>query len=172
MFEVAAGLGSTEKSIPLATGKGRTIENLVEIDPPPSHSIQRDRDVFDRFRGKWTPRKSAVGRYNCAGMVWASRRTCILDPKFYEWFIEDDGYRDIRIGEAPLPGDIAVYIDTESQDEILHVGRVCYLTDKQIPIVLSKWNSTSGEYFHAIQDHPYTRTHRVRHKVMTDRPLT
>jgi hypothetical protein len=160
----------------LFTAKGREVENLIEIDPPPTQAIQRDQLLANTVGKRWTRRKPACGRYNCAGHVWASRRTSILDPKFYYWFIQDDGYRVLSAKEPAKPGDIAVYIDAESKGEILHVGRICTVVEgptpdsPPIPMVLSKWNSTAGEYIHHISDHPYSPQFKVIIQVMTDRP--
>ncbi len=169
MFEAAKSRGQPETSISLMTAKGREIDNIVEYDPPPPQSIVNDERLANRFRGRWTRRKPACGRYNCAGHVWASRRTSILDPALYNCFIADDGFRAVAIGEAPSPGDIVVYVDLDKDNEILHVGRICCLVQGQ-PVVLSKWNSTSGEFLHSIPDHPYEGQFKVGWKIMTDRP--
>jgi hypothetical protein len=163
MFEVAAALGDTEREIPLATARGAKIDNLVEIDPPPPHSVRAYEALVAACGKGWKERKPATGRYNCAGHVWASRRTTILDVKMYVLIIRDDGYRRLGDAEQVFPGDIAVYADGEEGGEILHVGRVYRLLpgltpeSPLIPYVISKWNSTSGESLHAVFDVPYQK---------------
>lgn len=58
-------------------------------------------------------------------MVWASRRTSILDPRLWQQIIADDGYQWLPAGKHPMPGDIVAYVDMDA-GELLHVGRVAY----------------------------------------------
>jgi hypothetical protein len=176
MFDEAQRLGDTERKIALETRLGRPIDNYVEVDPPPSHSYDKYRLVVDRYGKNWLERKPSTGIYNCAGHVWASRRTTILDAAEWKLILDDDGYRPLRDGERPWPGDIAVYIDRDEDDEILHVGRVYTLgrglTDASSPIpwVMSKWDSTSGESLHQAPDVPYRIEFNFGVRYYTDRP--
>lgn len=109
----------------------------------------------------WVERTPATGVYNCAGMVWASRRTSILDPRLWQRIIADDGYKWLPSGKHPIPGDIVAYVDTDA-DELLHVGRVAYHVEglgegHRIPMIISKWNSTAGESIHRAPDVPFGR---------------
>jgi hypothetical protein len=161
MFEKAKRLGDTERSIALETRLGTPIKNLIETHPPPFYCCNKYRLTVDRFGADWKERKPATGIYNCAGHVWASRRTSILDPQLMKLILEEDGYRRLAPGEKPCPGDIAVYVDLDAQDEILHVGRVYGfergLADGSppIPLIISKWDSTSGESLHRAHDVHY-----------------
>jgi|GEM_PF-450968 len=178
MFEEAQLLGNTERKIILQTRLGNTIQNYVEVDPPPPHSCRIYRLFANKYGGNWRERKPPTGTYNCAGHVWACRRTTILDPAEWTKILEDDGYRQLADGESPWPGDIAIYVDRDKDDEILHVGRVYKMIDGlqpsslRIPLVMSKWNSTSGESVHQVHDDPYRKEgFNVRVKFYTDRPI-
>jgi hypothetical protein len=176
MFEEAQRLGDTERKIALETRLGRPIENYVEVDPPPFHSRNQYQALVDRCGRDWRERKPATGVYNCAGHVWASRRTTILDPEDWKRILDDDGYRELQNGEVPWPGDIVAYLDQDQGGEILHVGRVYHLArglaegSPPIPWVISKWNSTSGESLHQVYDNPYRRDFNVGIRFYTDRP--
>jgi hypothetical protein len=175
MFEGVALLGNTESSIALSTRKGAPIENLVELAPG-----EREIGIFRRYTEKhganWEPRRAATGVYNCAGLVWASRRTSILDPGEWDKIISDDGYKWLPEGQLPVAGDIAVYVDQDN-DEIYHVARVAFLRPgivggKKIPWAISKWNSTSGESIHSVYDVPFDKEGvNCALKYVTDRDL-
>ena len=177
MFEVAASLGNTEKSIALATRKGRAIQNFVELHPPPAHSIRQYELLVRKHGSRWRERKPPTGWYNCAGHVWASRRTAIFEPEEYVAIIADDGYHRLDPNEPVVVGDIAVYVDLDSGDEILHVGRVFGTGpgiaegSKPIPLVISKWNSTCGESLHEAHDVPYNKDFNLEVRYFTDRPI-
>lgn len=139
---------------------------------------QRYRALLDKYGQRWTKRKPATGIYNCAGHVWASRRTSILDPQDWQVILRDDDYRLLNESEAPVPGDLVLYLD-QANREALHVGRILGLSPgvasgaQEIPWVLSKWNSTSGEVMHSVHDVPYhSQGIPVAVEYWTDRPLS
>ena len=174
MFEQLKLIGPTERSIVVQTRKGTDIKNLVEIEPgfPERQRYQ----LLLRTHGEhWVERKPASGVYNCAGHVWASRRTAILEVDQWELVLQEDNYRRLPDHEPPVPGDLVLYVDTES-DEPLHVGEILGLRpglgsgSRGIPWVLSKWNSTSGEVMHHLNQVPYLALgFRVRTEFWTDR---
>jgi hypothetical protein len=176
MFEEARQLGDTERKIALETRAGTPIDNFVEVDPVPPHCSKRYLDFVTLYGQNWVERKPATGFYNCAGQVWASRRATMLDPMVWAVILVEDGYRPLPQGEIPWCGDIAVYIDRDKEDEILHVARVYALdegmtaTSPRIPLVISKWNSTSGESLHRAFDVPYAREYNFELRFYTDRP--
>ena len=71
-------------------------------------------------------RREPTGGYNCAGLVWATRRSALPEPSDWEQALEDDGYRKIETSEHPKVGDIVVYRHEVTQ-EILHVARLCQM---------------------------------------------
>lgn len=154
MFGDIKILGGPPRSLRLQTRQGSDIPNEVAPLPEARH-FRVFRDLLQSF-GHWEFRCDPVGIYNCAGHVWASRRTSIYDEAAYRLIISDDGYR--KVPEADVqPGDIAVYFDEDGR-EIYHVGMVVMLRELLIgssikePWVLSKLNDALGEVVHAASD--------------------
>jgi len=178
MFEEARLLGRTERSIALQTGRGTDIKNVVQPEPGDA-GRRRYQLLLDKFGGNWRPRRPATGIYNCAGHVWASRRTAILEDDQWALILHEDGYRRLEEDEEPVPDDLVIYIDVGPQKEsFLHVGRVFQLrpgvipASRRIPWVVSKWDSFSGEVLHDPHDVPYARQgFVVRREYWTDRPM-
>lgn len=177
MFEEIAFQGTPRRTIVVETRKRTSLQNFVS--PAPGFQQIRFFEQLVRIHGsRWEARKPAVGGYNCTGMVWAARRTCLYDPIDWRRVLEDDGYRRLSVGERPELDDLAVYIKHDS-DEILHVGRVCELRSMQLPggisaspavWVLSKWDPTSGESRHHIQDVYLNGGEEFDAQIWTDRP--
>lgn len=174
MFEELKLLGPTEKSIVVQTRKGTSIDNLIEIEP--GKAERRKYQLLLELCGKdWIKRKPATGVYNCAGHVWASRRTSILKAEAWRTIFHEDGYRRLSDVEEPVAGDLVLYADEKK--EYLHVGMILEMRNgispelPNIPWVLSKWNSTSGEVMHSCYDTPYPR-YDIHAKIeyWTDRP--
>ena len=91
MFEQVKLLGPTERSIIVQTRRGTDVKNLVELDPGP-----REQRVYEQYLQKfgrnWVRRRPPVGVYNCAGHVWASRRTAILESGEVLHYVHDVPY--------------------------------------------------------------------------------
>lgn len=122
MFEELRLLGSTEKSIVVQTRKGTPIDNLVEIEPGEAEG-RRYRLLLEKYGRHWEERKPATGVYNCAGHVWASRRTSILNEAAWDIILTEDGYRRLRDVEAPTAGDLVLYAN-KGIAGYLHVGMI------------------------------------------------
>jgi hypothetical protein len=176
VFDSAKLLGDTERKIVVHTRLGHSIDNYVEVDPPPAHCYSQYALFVKTHGARWKERKPPTGVYNCAGHVWASRRTTILEPESWRRILEDDGYRPLLPRESPWPGDIVLYLDQDANGEILHVGRVFELapglteSSARIPWVISKWNSTFGESLHRAYDVPYGANFNFEVRFYTDRP--
>ncbi|MBN1591187.1 MAG: hypothetical protein JW888_16865 [Pirellulales bacterium] len=137
--------------------------------------------LLEKYGKNWTRRKPAVGGYNCAGHVWASRRTAILETEHWKTILRDDGYRRLAGTEEPHVGDLILYVDKaddKADDDYLHVAQIVELregvtaTSPQVPWVLSKWDSTSGEAIHNAYDVPYGRQEfTIDREYWTDRPV-
>ena len=175
MFEELKLFGPTERSIVVQTRKGNSIDNLVEIEPGEMER-RKYRLLSQLFGQNWIERKPATGVYNCAGHVWASRRTSILPGQAWRTILHEDGYRRLSEMEVPVAGDLVLY--TDEKEEYLHVGMILEMHEgispqsPKIPWVLSKWNSTSGEVMHFSHDVPYPKqgiTATIEY--WTDRPL-
>jgi len=129
--------------------------------------------LLDKFGRNWKQRKPATGGYNCAGHVWASRRTAILEPEAWRLILMDDGYRRLPDSEEPSPGDLVLYVDRRDNG-FLHVGEILELREsigRRAPWVLSKWNSTSGEVMHYVHDVPFRMQFDVRCEYWSDRQV-
>lgn len=172
MFEDIKILGGPPRSLKMQTRKGTDIPNEVAPAPQARH-YRIFQDLLGDF-DRWEVRCDPVGIYNCAGHVWASRRTSIYDPKVYRLILDDDGYRIINQTDV-RPGDIAVYLD-EEKTEIYHVGMVVMLRDLLVgsslkePWILSKLNDSLGEILHAASDFRLP-SHSLVPEFWTDRPL-
>lgn len=159
MFEEARILGAGERSIVVQTRMGTNISNVIEPEPG-FQQRQFYRALLQKYGQNWEERKPATGGYNCAGHIWASRRTALLDPAEWRVILREDGYRRLSNGERKAPGDLVLYVEQGSH-EILHVGTILRLRPGvaqnagQIPWVLSKWDSKSGEVIHNAYEVPY-----------------
>jgi len=174
MLEQFRLVGRHERSIRLQTHAGTDVPNIIESGFGREH-LERYRQLRQRHGKHWQQRKPACGIYNCAGFVWASRRTSILDEAAWELILNEDGYRSLNQEESPTIGDLVSY--RASSAGFLHVGmivEVTVFTDLSSPTtkVLSKWNSTSGEDVHAPEDVGHLRQfdQEIRIEFWTDRP--
>lgn len=122
MFEELKLLGPTERSIVVQTRKGTPIENVIETEPGEPER-RRYQLLLKRFGQNWRERKPAVGVYNCAGHIWASRRTSILADDAWRTILKEDGYRRLPDTEMPVVGDLVVYRDATNQC-FNHVGAI------------------------------------------------
>ena len=176
VFEEAKLVGPTERSIVVQTREGTNITNVIEPEPGVQQR-QFYRLLLQRHGRHWEERKPATGGYNCAGHIWASRRTALLDPSEWRVILREDGYRQLLNREPKFPGDVVLYVE-RSTDEILHVARILRLRRgvapgaRRIPWVLSKWDSKSGEVLHSAYDIPYNdQGIPVRIEWWSDRPI-
>ena len=166
MFDVQRLIGQNRQELRLDTRAGQHIKN--EVAPPPTQqSLAREQVWLNKFRAKWIKRIGPCGIYNCAGLVWASRRAAIYDDPEWDKIYQDDEYRELNGNESPMSGDLAIY--SHSEVGYIHVGQVLYLesglletgssipkipskwdseTGSPIPKILSKWDDASGEYIH------------------------
>lgn len=139
--------------IPLATKLGRSIRNARMPEVNPKSMLTREQIWKDRFSKLRTRSLSAT--YNCFGMVFASRRTCIEHDQI-EMILKDDGYNRIRPVDTKK-GDIIIYRESP-REKITHVGVVIDIKSKikeaDVELtILSQWG-LNGEYFHRIEDVP------------------
>ena len=169
MFEEEILLGDTERSIVVHTRCGRPVTNVIELEPGPREK-DRYESIQRRFGRQWINRKPPCGVYNCYGMVFASRRTSILEDDQIADILSDDGYRKIPEEEARV-GDLVFYKD--GKIGLLHVARVTRrdTTLATVIFALSKWDSTSGEDEHHVRHHCWLdEALDVQLEFWTDRP--
>ncbi len=120
----------------------------------------------------WTLRRNPEGLYNCAGLVWASRRTGISELEDWQKILREDGYRQIM---QPKVDDFVLYCDAKDKS-YLHVGRVVNMlegitpTSQRIPLVLSKWGHDLGECYHFAESHGFSHDFTIKIEFWTERP--
>lgn len=138
------------RSLPLSTRCRTYINNEPRQEWPPAqlkHSIQQYQNDFPRAL-----LRSITAIYNCLGMTFASRRTCI-EPDLTDMILAEDGYTKLASSEKACVGDVVVY---KKDGEVTHVGLIIEiakpLTDRNIH-VLSKWGAF-GEYTHRLDEVP------------------
>lgn len=185
MFERERLLGNTTRSIVIQTRTGRDIVNEISPDPTPQQIRERDA-IAQRFEG-WEMRKPATGGYNCAGHVWAARRTGIFDDFDGQamTILKDDGYRLLDAGEEPHRGDLVLYWESlNPRKNLHHVGMVFELrpaihivgTSSPMPVglipwVLSKMDAWSGEFLHPLNHVYFYPDAKYSVEYWTDRPF-
>jgi hypothetical protein len=177
MFEDLKFRATPRREIVVETARGTRLRNFVS-PPADFHAQQRQTSLVARMGIGWTERKGPTGGYNCAGMVWASRRTCLTEPDDWRIVLEEDGYRRLLQSEAPQVGDVAVYVSTVAL-EIMHVARVVELrrlttgssaAGAAVPWLLSKWDNQLGESFHHPQHVHLNGGEPFELQFWTDRP--
>lgn len=151
---VDEGSQHDRNSIYLATKRGRWIRNVRRQERAPDSMRAAERNCLSRFQDLKTRSLSAT--YNCFGMVFASRRTCILEGEV-DKILVDDGYRRIAERSAIEVGDIVIYRKVPNQ-EITHAGVI--ITVHHLPAtaeikltLMSQWGA-DGEYIHLENEVP------------------
>lgn len=177
MFEDLLFRGTPRRAIVVETAKGTRLENFIS-PPADFQAHQFYRSLVGRYGANWVERKGPSGGYNCAGMVWASRRTCLWQPSDWRAVLRDDAYRRLSDGESPKVGDVAVYV-SKAVGEIIHVAVVSEIrrlslgaaeSGAPIPWLLSKWDNQSGESFHHPVDVHLNGGEEFELEYWTDRP--
>lgn len=153
MFEFEQLQGGPTPSIVVQTRTGRSIENSVEPDAD-ERSRQKYALLRRRYGPRWVLRKQACGGYNCYGMVFASRRTAILDDTQIPDILADDRYCAIPANEA-VSGDLVFY---RRRDDglLLHSAVILRKDEMGSFYCLSKWDSAMGEDEHHVLHHCWT----------------
>jgi hypothetical protein len=155
--EYIVGLGgpSDQKALKLETRKHRWIHNVMQPETNPNVMrvrIKEMQQVYEHCRPV-----SASTVYNCHGLVFAARRTSIVDDEDVNAILEDDGYHPLPWDpDRWLPGDIVLYRDKVGR--IVHSGiivkNLISLGEDKVTIeVLSVWGEV-GEYIHPIDEVP------------------
>ena len=80
--------------IRLDTRRGIGIKNQIEPQPT-QQTLAREQISIQQFGSNWEQRAGPRGVYNCAGLVWASRRTAIVDDEEWNKIYDHDNYREL-----------------------------------------------------------------------------
>lgn len=138
----------TEESLLLHTRNRWLIPN--DVAPEKNPVCQRESINIWRERLPDAKLRSITAKYNCMGMVFASRRAHVW-PEHFQKIREDDGYRLVeREGDVQI-GDVVVYLD---DGEVTHVGIIITkrgnIAEARFEFeVMSKWGH-DGEYIHPL----------------------
>lgn len=131
------------KGIPLTTRAGSPIPNAQRLENAPA-TLKAAEEFARKNGGLSIQTRSLSATYNCVGLVFGARRTCI-DITHLDRILKEDGYRCVE-SSAVHPGDVIVYRWAPGE-EPTHVGLVWSVgTDRRIQ-VLSQWGN-DGEYLH------------------------
>lgn len=185
MFDHLLLRAGDPRSIKLQTKDGWDILNQVGAEPTEDHV--RRFDLLVQLSGTgWVIRKGPSGGYNCAGHVFANRRTEVIEGQgkmTFEQHVREilrrDDYRQFEHGpvETACIGDVVAYWDAESTvPQLLHVGVIFEIRPIHgvgphigAPFVLSKWNGGSGECLHHFRHVP-SSWGKYTVEFWTDRP--
>lgn len=156
MIILNQGSQTDPDAIRLETSEARWIKNSRK-KPYPKERMEAAKQYLEKqFGSKLLQLRSLRSDYNCFGMVFANRRTCIVSGEEVEKVIfQDDRYQRVQELSAVAVGDVAVYRKAASQP-IEHVGIVVDVVwragDFAIK-VLSQWGF-DGEWLHLAPDVP------------------
>lgn len=146
----------TDDCFPVHARDGTPIPAGVGSDPAPS-AVSLAREAHRFVISAASQLRPPCGRYNCHGLVFASRRAHI-PPAGADVDLDDvlhrDGYRQLRPHQAPQVGDIVAY---RCNGEIEHTGYVSRIDSVgTVPVIFvwSAWGSL-GEFEHRVQSSPY-----------------
>jgi hypothetical protein len=150
---VPSGGGQFGQLMPLVTKKGRSIPNVVNDEPSAFFLQNADAHAIAPYAGTTcTLRRPITATYNCVGMIFASRRTCI-DPVHLPDIFQDDEYRQLASEADLVVGDVVAYRYETPPNQHAHVALVVWTPHGDATAktrLLSKWGDRAGEFFHDI----------------------
>ena len=145
------------RTLSLQSYDGWVVPNSIDPDPSSDYVALAMRAV-NRILGQRTQLGPPTGRYNCHGLVFASRRTNIPpinmpDAVDVDDLLGRDQYE--LVDSVPQVGDVAIY--RGSNRDIVHSGFVSQIqTVGKTPVIFvwSMWGGV-GEFEHQWNAHPY-----------------
>jgi hypothetical protein len=152
------------RGLRLDTKQGNAIVNQQSFEIPNFERAQF-RDLQTRFNAMQV-RTDPTPIFNCHGLTFAARRTCISDSAEIAKILKEDAYMEIPADEV-LPGDVIIYHSENGDYE--HSGVVvespAQSESLKIPRVVSKW----GKYCevlhfanHCPYNYPGARYYRIK----------
>jgi len=146
-----------DRELFVQTYSGGSIPNHIDPDPSPSLVELARKGVSSLLQASVKNLGPPTGRYNCHGLVFASRRTNIPpvgmdDVLDIDNILGEDQYDPVSLSQV---GDIVVY--RRSTGEVDHTGfvsRVDSLGSQPIVWVWSMWGGL-GEFEHRVEHSPY-----------------
>jgi hypothetical protein len=156
--------GSSPHSIVVQTSEGNNIDNEI----PSSCGDTDHSDIVEDNLSEIIERRPTNTGYNCAGHVWAARRSCIYELKEIRKILEDDNYRELEQKKECMAGDVVLYLGMEG--DFLHVAKLYKKIEADLVkwVALSKFGVAGFEAFHRMRDIPYDE---YKLEFWTDRPL-
>lgn len=155
---IGRGTQIDPRALPLYTRDRRFIENEQRLEDHPSVLVAKRE--LDKQTNPGAMFRRSSGTYNCMGMLFASRRTCV-DINQLDLVLEHDGYRKLGSSAQAKVGDLVVY--RNALGTRTHVGQITEInieaekssgaqaTLAVLIQVISKWGE-HGEYLHAEGD--------------------
>ncbi|MCH8877874.1 MAG: hypothetical protein IIA89_13815 [Chloroflexi bacterium] len=142
------------RSLKLSSKTGNWIRNVRKIARPPAAMVDAESYAHAQCPGIAT--RSLSSTYNCAGLVFASRRTVILMGELNRVLREDE-FRPVTQKAQLKPGDLVTY-KVRLDGEVRHIGVVMSTTPNpeaaEVDVtVLSQWGY-DGEYIHDEENVP------------------
>lgn len=143
---IGQGGPDDKKALRLDTRKKNHIRNVQKMERHPDALSAGARIIEATYNGAKCV--SATALYNCAGLVFGSRRTWV-DIEISEWILREDDFQRLPNSADWDVGDVVVY---RKGDTITHVARIRSIVrpiacgEIQV-IVVSAWGE-SGEYVH------------------------
>lgn len=142
------------QSFPVHLRDGSQVPATIDCDPSPE-AVALARESFRLEVAKAKQLAAPTGRYNCHGLVLASRRANI-PPVGVEVDLDDvlerDGFYRLDDGQAPQVGDIVAY---RANGEIEHTGLVTRVyQDVGSVFIWSAWGGLC-EFEHLVHGTPY-----------------
>jgi hypothetical protein len=133
-------------AIYLATSRNRRIPNARRPERVPEALVAAMQFVTESHPSARL--RSLTGTYNCIGMAFANRRTCI-EPDHVRMILEDDGHAEVSPKHV-VSGDLLVYRDREGA-----ISHVAVVISHEPDVANGRWNTTvisqwgyDGEYLH------------------------
>lgn len=142
------------RSLNLDTREGNPIQNTQSYEISAWDKAQYS-DLKKSYGNTVTERSEPTAIFNCHGLTFASRRTCIYETSEVEKILRDDGYKEVPL-EKVLPGDVIIYRSQDGDPE--HSGIVVQSPQEnqlKVPLVVSKWGKYN-ELLHFANQSPYT----------------
>lgn len=145
---------SPNRSIAVETYLGNALPNRIDVDPAPN-IVALARTGLAGLLATVRQVAGPSGRYNCHGLVFASRRTNIAielgSAGEVDKILRDDQFTHVA-GDDAREGDVVVW---RSASDIQHTGFVCRVDDRppRTVFVWSMWG-TLGEFVHPIHAVP------------------
>ena len=136
-------------AIRLETALGTGIDNYHSATLPASQ-IAWSKRFATQFPDA-VARTAPSATYNCHGLTFASRRTCINKSRDLQRILRDDGYEEVSLHDT-IAGDIVIYSAVDG--DLNHSGVVVASgAPLVLPLVCSKWGN-AGEYLHGLTNCP------------------